>query len=408
MTAQTTTAQTDLMDEFRANRYAQIQSISERAAALEEDVKAGKLRKISGGRFQVTEGWDRGEILSDQGMPEHNLTVNEAGNVEFYASGKRPWHELGTYLEDGLYSAKAALTAAGCGFDVVKRRAWFAESDELFPGEDNPLHIGDDDMFMVVRTDTMKALGMVGKIWTHIPNENAFGWMEEMGQPFETAGSFRGGRRVFATMALPEDMTVDAGGVNEQIKMYLAAINHLDGNGGLKLYATPYRIECGNTERLAVDGAVTSWTVKHTINYDRRLAEATKALKLTHKYAEAWTRDANKLVNTKITDAEIAKVISDVWAVDEDEDGARKVKKAEARVMDIMNRWAVERERAGQNAYAFERALTGHLDHGAEFRPRGELKGKSPLAVLGAAILEDTQAEAKNKVHKRMMALVRK
>lgn len=413
----------DTMDEFRANRFAQIANLSERAAELEAAVARGELRKISNGRFQVVRSdtgmgsWDAGEILSDQGMPEHRLDLREDGvTPAFYSTNARPWWGVGTHLEEGLYSAKAACMAAGQDWRILKVRArYYADEQEVLDAEGNvigltgtDLRLGQPDHFMTMRSDTGEDLGQVGKLWTSIDNANAFKFMEEFGQPFETVGSFRGGRRVFATMALPEDMIVDAEGVNETIKMYLAAINNHDGNGGLKLYATPYRFECENTERIGVANAVTSWTIKHTPNYEKMLGEAQKSLRLTHRYAESWTKEENALAQREISDREIASVLTDIWGVDEDEDGVRKQNKQEARVLDIMNRWEVERERCGRTAYGFERALTGHADHAAERRPRGGMKAATPLALLGQAILEDTGADLKNRMHRRMMELVRK
>ena len=406
----------DRAAEFRASRFAQIANITERVAELEAAVERGELRKISGGRYQVTGqgnmAWDRGEILSDQGMPEHGLDLKENGEAAFYSANARPWHGLGTHLEEGLFSAKAAAMASGQDWKIEKRRARFLwdenEDGTAEVTEENPLITGDEDMFLTVRSDTKAALGMVGKIWTSIHNVEAFTFMEEFGEPFETMGSFRGGRRVFASMALPNlDMTLEVNGVRETIKMYLLAINHHDGNGGLKVILSPYRIECGNTERLAVANAVTSWTIKHTKNHQDRIDEAVKALRLASKYGVQWLKEETALAQTDITDREIAAVIADVWPT-KDEDGKVAQRNAEARVLDIMERWAVERERCGSTAYALERALTGHVDHGGSRRPRGDLKAASPLAVLGAAILEDTGATVKNAAHARVMKLVRR
>lgn len=402
----------DMMDEFRANRFAQIANITERVAELEAAVERGELRKISGGRYQVTGqgamSWDRGEILSDQGMPEHGLDLNQNGEAAFYSSGSLPWHGLGTHLEHGLYSAKAACMAAGQDWTVEKRRARFLWDEENEVSEENPLIIGDDDMFMTVRSDTKAPLGQVGKIWTGIHNVAGFEFMEEFGEPFETVGSFRGGRRVFASMALPNlDMTVEVNGVREIIKMYLLVINNHDGNGGLKILLSPYRIECGNTERLGVQNAVTNWTIKHTPNHESRIQEAVKALRLAQKYGIQWVKEETALAQVSVSDKVIAEVIADIWPT-KDDDGKIAKRNAEKRVMDIMDRWATERSRCGDNGYALERALTGNVDHGQDRRPRGALKAQSPLAVLGAAILEDTGAEIKNTIHRRMMHLVRK
>lgn len=396
---------TDLTDQFRAGRFAQIERLTDRTEALEAAVAAGEARKLPDGSYKILQGWDEGEILTPNGMPLTGLDVNENGETAFMASRVRPWHAAGTFLEEGPFSTGAALIASRCNWEIKKLRSRFVQDDDAEISESNPLHLGEEDQFQVVRTDTWTSLGQVGKLWTTIQNHEAFKFMEEFGEPFETMGSFRGGRRVFASMRLPHHLTVDVAGINEEIQMYVFAVNHHDGNGGLKLYVTPYRTECKNLERMAVEGAVTSWTIKHTPGFQNALAEAQKSLRLVDRYAAAWTRDENKLAQVEISEREIASIIADVWEL-KDDDGEQKQKNAEARVLDIMDRWAVERERCGRTAYALERAITGHVDHAADRRPRGEQKTLSPLALDGLAMLEDTGTDRKSKAHKRMMALV--
>jgi phage/plasmid-like protein (TIGR03299 family) len=405
-----TTPQIDKMEEFRTQRYAQIERLSARKEALDAAVASGEAKLLEDGSYKILQGWDKNEIFSAQGIPQNGLDLRQNGEAAFYSTGALPWWGVGTHLEHGLHTAKAALMAAGCDFEVIKRRARFVmDEDEAGTAapitEENPLRDGEDDQFMVIRTDTMRSLGQVGKLWTPINNAPAFAFMEEFGEPFETVGSFRGGRRVFATMKLPHTMTVDVAGINETIQMYVAAINNHDGNGGVNLMVTPYRIECGNTERLAIKGAVTKWTIKHTPGFQNALDEAQKSLRLVDRYVAAWQKDENALAQRAVTDREIASVIADVWDKDE-EDGARRQNKMEARVMDIMTRFHVEQERCGKTGYALERALTGHVDHAGERRPRGDQKGMTPLALLGLSLLEDTGAPVKNKIHARAMALV--
>lgn len=399
------TQRTDLTDQFRAGRFAQIERLTDRTEALEAAVASGEARKLPDGSYKILKGWDKGEILTANGLPLTGLDVNANGETAFMASRVRPWHANGTFLEEGLFSTGAALMAAHCDWEIKKVRSRFVFDDDAEISESNPVIMGEDDQFQVMRTDTRTSLGQVGRLWTTIQNKDAFKFMEEFGEPFETIGSFRGGRRVFASMRLPHTMTVDVSGVNEIIQMYIVAINHHDGNGGLKLYVTPYRIECMNLERMAVNGAVTSWTVKHTPGYENALAEAQKSLRLVDRYAAAWSRDENKLAQRDVKDTEIADVIADIWDMDED-DKAQKQKNAAARVMDIMDRWAVEQDRCGKTAYALERAITGHVDHAADRRPRGEQKTLSPLALEGLAALEDTGTKLKSKAHERMMLLV--
>lgn len=402
----------DKMEGFRAGRIALMESLQGRQDALDAAVATGDARRLQDGSYKFIRGLDKGETLTAQGMPQHELDMLQNGKAALYSTNARPWWGVGTHFEQGLFSTEAALKASGCDWELGKVRSRYVMvegpdgSAEI--SEDNPILLGQDDQFQAVRKDTRVSLGQVGKIWTPIQNLAGFKWMEEFGEPFETMGSFRGGRKVFATMRMPHTMRVDAGGIDETIQMYIAAVNHHNGNGGLNLYVTPYRIECGNTERLGIANAVTRWVIQHTPNYEAMLLEARRSLKLIDRYTEAWQRDENKLAQRDITDAEIAQVIADVWDI-KDDTKVRKLNNQAQRVLDIMNRWEIERDRCGRTAYGLERALTGHADHTRDDRPRdADMKGMTPLDLLGVAILEDSESlrDLKNKIHRRTMALV--
>jgi phage/plasmid-like protein (TIGR03299 family) len=322
-----------------------------------------------------------------------------------------PWAQLGVEFTTPLYSAKAALTAAGLDqMTVAKKRSGWVEEDA-----DGALVLGGiaaDDMLQTVRMDTRAALGQVGAGYEVIQNLIAFSWMERLGYPFVTMGEYRGGRRVFAC-AKVEDLHVETGAGVDDVPLYLFAINHHDRKGGLKMGVGPYRIVCGNMERVAVAGAHAWWSIKHTLNHAARISEAAESLARVHTYAQAWTAEQATLAGRPVAIAEIHTVISDVLAEVFPERAAGATSRQETnlgrRRDDILERFDVEADRTGgATAYALERALTGHLDHAGERRPRGANKQLTPLALLGQAILEGDDDAKKATAHRRVMALVRR
>jgi phage/plasmid-like protein (TIGR03299 family) len=320
----------------------------------------------------------------------------------------RPWHPLGTYFPDGLYPAKVALDAAGLKDMIVakKRSGWVdqdAEGNLILGG------VSRDDKFQIVRMDTREALGQVGLVRDVLQNQTAFEWMEQLGWPFETMGSFRGGRRVFATMKMPGAMEVNTRAGIERVELFIHGINHHDGNGGLKLGVTPYRTLSQTTERVAVRGGkspTTSWNVKSPL----ALADAEKAM--VHRYAKVWAEEANALAATPITKDGATTVVADVlWEIfpERDTNGIRKENMLLARTKDIQERFTTEADRTGgATAYALRCALTSHLDHAGERRPRGDQKRLTPLALLGLAVLEGADDRKKDAAHRRVMKLVRR
>lgn len=410
---ETTPAPRDLMAEFRGQRAVQIANIRDRQDYLEGLVAAGEARRLDDGRIKVTKGFDAGEVFDANGLPQTGLTINAQGNAEFYSGVSLPWHDLGTHFPQGLFSATAALQAAHLDkMEVVKRAAGFV----VDPEAEVPVFVpAEEDMFLTVRTDTMTALGQVGAGYHAIQNLTAFSWMERLDMPFETVGSFRGGRRVFASMAVPEDLEVNTRAGLERIKLFVFGINHHDGNGGLRLGVAPYRVECGNTERLTLTSSrrlETSWTIRHTKNHELRLEDAEASLGLVRQYAGTWMEDQNRLAAVPLQKAETGDLVGEILAElypERESNGVRKENKLAARVADIWERFQVEADRTGgATGYALERALTAHLDHAGERRPRGDQKALSSSGLLGLAILEGADDAKKATVHRRLMKLVRR
>jgi len=321
------------------------------------------------------------------------------------AGGDRPWHPLGTHFPMGLFTTQAALQEAKLENMIVakKRSGWVdqdAEGNLILGG------VSRDDKFQIVRMDTREALGQVGLVRDVLQNQTAFEWMEQFGWPFESMGSFRGGRRVFATMKMPEAIEVKTRAGLERVELYVHGINHHDGNGGLKLGVTPYRVESQTAERVAVRGVATSWNVRFPL----ALADADKAM--VHRYAKVWAEEANALADTDVSLAQSTAVIADVLAEifpERDTNGIRKANMLAARTKDILERMAHETARTGgATAYALRCALIGHLDHAGERRPRGDQKRLSALALQGLAILEGADDRKKDAAHRRVMKLVRR
>ena len=82
-----------------------------------------------------------------------------------------------------------------------------------------------------------------------------------------SAGAFGQGEAIFITALLPDHMVIDAEGVNDVIAPYVAILDNFNGSGRFWAMVTPVRIRCRNTERLAVNNAVTQ--VGHPPHHQR-------------------------------------------------------------------------------------------------------------------------------------------
>jgi phage/plasmid-like protein (TIGR03299 family) len=185
--------------------------------------------------------------------------------------------------------------------------------------------------------------------------------VDESGAHFETAGSMRKGKSVFVTMKLPTAMEI--AGV-DRMDLYLAATTSHDGTASLRLDATPVRIVCANTQRMAYDRSQGSYTFRHTSNIQAKIAEARQALGLMWKHFAAFEAEAEKMLNETLTMGEFEKIVADLWPLaDEASDVARNNAKQRAATLRYLIRDADTQKAIKGTRWAGYQAVTEYLDH---------------------------------------------
>jgi phage/plasmid-like protein (TIGR03299 family) len=402
--AATKTAQ---LDARRAARDAQIKAITDRQAWLETELAAGRITPLGGNRYRITQGWDAGETISvnlnqlgqvEEIVAEHGLDTASDGTVSLY-SAVPAWHGLGQIIPGGMSSISEVLELARIGFGVEKRAVRYSFGEELRT---------DPDHYVTVRDDSGDALGTVGRRYQIIQNRDLFVFLEnlvnEHGVIWESAGSLRGGRRVFVSMRVPQTVTIDQGGLDDEITLFLMAVNSHDGTSQAETVLTPWRPVCGNTERFALRDARARWGIRHTSGAMQRIQEARRTLGLTVQYADAFAAEETLLAHTGLAVDDFHRVIGDLWPVEEEAtDRSRTIAANRAERLDALFR--SETSRSGRTAYAAERAITDYLDHVAPKRPG---KTMSEEIARATSLIEGGDDEVKNRAHKRLMALVRR
>jgi len=423
----------DVNTEFGASKAQQIASANNPNEFLEKEIASGNVNAIGMDRYRVVSGWDAGEVFTYRPLTdddknantaritgEHGLDILPDGKVALYSKDHPAWWDLdGTNVIKGGYSSvKNILDMTGLNWDTVltpqqgtnpvtgKLDTYLYDYLNPKTGEIEKKPVG----FHTRRGDTGEILGAVGKIYTPISNATAFGFLDELfGDELmvcETAGSFRNGSKVFFTAELPDELIVDPSGFADHIRQYLAVVNTHDGSGLFQAVATPWRFVCKNTERLGLKNAVTKWSVRHTKNAMTNVELAKRTLGLTTAYYDQWMQEETALVAVPFSANQIDALCDQVWG-ERDKDDETKIKatlenKRRDRIREI---FATESERCGATGYAAERAITGYLDHYADLRPRGVLKGNR-LAASAVSIMEGTADDIKTRTHGKLMMLV--
>lgn len=180
-----------------------------------------------------------------------------AHNIEtMMAVGQRPWHGLGTLLATPPTTIAEAIKLAGLDWEIKVEQCYLADGTPV-------------ERKAVLRVTDRAQLGTVGLNWQVVQNAKAF----EPFQPFldakiatiESAGSLRGGRRVWMLAKLKQPDSVIVSRADDRVAKYLlAAIGH-DGTLTFRLGYTPERVVCWNTLSVALaEGESTFVSIRHT------------------------------------------------------------------------------------------------------------------------------------------------
>ena len=233
-----------------------------------------------------------------------------AHEVETMFSAREvPWHGLGEVTEDVL-TAGEAIKAAGLDWDVELRDVFVQQDDKkiVVPGH-----------HAVVRDMDQRVLGMVKSRYVPFQNREAFAFADNLvdsGEAkYETAGSLRDGRQVFLTMKVPTEIKVDGG--NDAHELYILLRTAHDGTKAISVYLTPIRVVCMNTLALAThrSNVRQKWSMPHVSNIEGKLAEARETLRMSFDYADEFSRMANDLINTMVSDDMAVKLLEEVFPV---------------------------------------------------------------------------------------------
>lgn len=367
--------------------------------------------------FTALQGWDQGEtwnvskkkLVNENVVIEanHGLETGRNGEISLYLNGTNgpAWHSLGTVIPGGLSDASAVLKAANLDWEVEK----FADTYT------NPVTGETETMtgaFKIHRMDSGKALGRVGNIYNPVQNREAYDMLSELiglGMVCESAGVLDGGSKVFVTAEIPTPVVIDPNGIADQVRQFLAIMNSHDGKGQVMGVVSPWRVVCGNTHRFAMETATGTFKIRHTKNAMNKMAQAKEALGHTVEYFAEYVKEETELVQASFGHDELDSLIRDIYAMKPGRNGEvskRAVTISKNRTETLHELFDVEAARNGRNAYAAQNAVTGYVDHFAELRPRGDLKG-NPLAALGNAILNGDNDEPKARAHTKLLQMVR-
>jgi len=225
--------------------------------------------------------------------------------VASFASFREPaWHGLGTVFTEEKTTAEM-LSAANLN-------NWNVRLEDV----NVPSHLSSDKNYQyVIRTNPTDnsqtdILGVVGERYHVLQNEDLFSFGDNIldgGGRWETAGSIRGGRVVFGSLALERETILDPNGVADKVKTYLLINTSHDGSIAIQASITPVRVVCANTLNLALgskrgrNAIKQTFKIRHTQTANGKVQVARETLGLANKYMDAFDVMAKAMIEKEIT-----------------------------------------------------------------------------------------------------------
>jgi len=321
----------------------------------------------------------------------HAIEEYTDGTAAFFTAREVAWHKLGTVTDNAL-TAEDALKTAYLDWTVFKSENPVTTMVPMLGDtamEDGSMEeVTFADKFMTYRyhpkTKKADALGVVGNRYTPVQNAEAFSLLnyiaDESGAVFETAGALNGGRKVFMTMKMPNQMTI--GGV-DAIDMYLMAWNTHDGTSSFNLLTTPIRVVCQNTLSMAINNAKSSFALRHTTNVQGKVQEAREALQLAYKYTDAFALEAEVLLGQKLSTNDFAKIVEKLIPIDETIDRKRTLsEEARGALMGLWN--APTQQNVFGTKWAAWNAVVEYADWAKPVRGKNADVARAERIVTGA------------------------
>jgi phage/plasmid-like protein (TIGR03299 family) len=393
--------------------------VAEQTANFDARVKSGELVKLGEGRYQSTQGWDRGEVWTVRDvdgtalvLPEHGLDMAEDGKTARLYTAVPAWHGLGQEIPGGISDVEDVIRLGHLDVPAVS----VPVPEFAVPGLAGKFSA--PGAFILANGNTGEFWGTVGKVHKNVDVRTSFAFMQNLVDDgsviWESAGLMGAGRRVFISCKLPGHIVIDAGGVDDTTELFLVVQDARDGSTSYKAMVTPWRPVCQNTNRFALRDAASTVRLRHTTGLPGRMEQARATLGMTVKYAETFAAEGSALARAATTTAQAEQLLAEFFTVeaggvavfsgrDKAQESKRTAGANDRRENDLTERLGTEFGRVGRTLYAVEQAATGHLDWGkvrtgSSDVDRWQARIEASLAGADDAI--------KTRVHARLLELV--
>jgi phage/plasmid-like protein (TIGR03299 family) len=329
---------------------------------------------------------------------ERCLMAHELESDKSFASFREPaWHGLGTVFTEEV-STKEML-------ELANLHDWNVRLEEVsipdgFSSDKTYNYVTRTNPFDRTQNDI---LGVVGERYRILQNEELFDFGDALldgGGRWETAGSIKGGRQVFGSLALERETVLDPSGVSDKVNSYLLVNTSHDGSIAIQASVTPVRVVCANTLNLALGSGVgrnrstkQSYKIRHTQTAQGKIQAAREALGLANAYMDEFDKLAQEMIQQQISNDKFQDIIRMAYPMPEaDKKGALSKWNTKLELIEDIYVGQYNNTIAG-TAWGALNALTERIDWHRQGR-----KGSNEAVLAGASGFDPMVNAEKNRL----------
>ena len=228
------------------------------------------------------------------------------------------WHRLGNVIEDWPGSWGEARKHAGLDWEPIPLPVYSRTAQALgdfaspsytpIPGWQQIARSDDISQVLTIQQESYAVIDntQLGQVIETVMNLDDGSQLK-----YETLIVLHGGRNVVCTVYLDSPLSIH--GDPSETYRYIVFFTRHDGRGGLGVIFTDIRVVCANTLGMAErkgerDG--TSYTIRHTANWEQRVSEMKQVVSFARDDAKAWEELANELTLKKIRKPTVDKYLT--------------------------------------------------------------------------------------------------
>jgi len=244
----------------------------------------------------------------------HELTIRRNGKAEMAFTGETPWHGLGQPVTVGA-SIGVWQREAGMDWDALSAIPMF---DGKSPAGKHPefgLNLPVPNSRVIYRSDNLDPLAIVSANYQVVQPKAVLEFFRDLteggGWHIHTAGTLRGGRKLWAMASNGEGGRVDSStrrmsATADEVRQNLLLATSLDGSMKTQAILTSVRVVCANTLALALSEGGNAVKISHRSVFDPNAIK--RALGVARESFEVFMEQAREMADTpiKLDDARYA------------------------------------------------------------------------------------------------------